>query len=283
MFASLFVFVSGLLKLLGGIIVIIGFPELTWLYLAIILAGLLAILFGHYLNAHYSRKVIASEKMSIEMTSTIEYIKRKTVYIPLLTTLGLVGLANVDIILIKKFMSGDLTGLYASLSLMGKIILYLTVPISDVAYSFFSNKDSRHQANKILLMTTLVYFFIGVVSVIGYTLFPEIIINVIFGSKFASLASVLYLSAIFGFLYSLLRLYSQYFVAQNDVWGILSIGGVLLQAVLIYLWHTSITQVFIINIGVFSLILFCFYLKLGFVYLNHNKSATRHLFGLKWL
>ena len=266
--ASIFLIVSGLLKFVGGLGVVFIIPTLFWLYVSIIASGLLAIFLGDYLSQR--GKNLSHRPPKIKFSTIQDYIRKPTVYIPLLTTLGLIGLTSVDIILAKKFLSADQTGLYASLSLMGKIILYLTAPISTVAYSFFSSHDSDNQTSKILILTTFAFVVIGGVSVTGYVLYPELILSIIFGPKFIQLSSLLYLSATFGFLYSLITLYSQYFVSQNSSWGMINVLAVALQAALIYFWHTSIEQIFMINIAVFALLLVSFYVKLAYTYLKNS-------------
>jgi O-antigen/teichoic acid export membrane protein len=169
--------------------------------------------------------------------------------------LGLVGLGVIDIILVKKFLPADQAGLYSSISLLGNIILYVATPLSQVAFSFFTGKDSRHNSLLILILLTLVYLLIGGCAAVAYFFFPELVVGIIFGSKFLVVSHLIWLAAIFGTLYSLVALYSQYFISRNSWWGVLTFFTLVIQGLIIYVNHQSIEQIMTINITVAFLLL----------------------------
>lgn len=245
--AGLFLIIIFIAKLSLSIGVIIFSPTLINIFIAFVLSSLIGLSFGKRMINQ--GKMISSKEVSHKFLNIFHYLKRKNLLITLITTMGLVGLANVDIILVKKFLPADQAGLYSSISLLGKIILYVATPLSQVAFSFFTGSDSKHNSLLILILLSLTYLFIGGVSTLTYFLFPELVIGIIFGAKFLVISNLIWLAAIFGTLYSLVTLYAQFFISRNSWWSILVFGAVLIQFIVIFINHGSLGEVMIINIG----------------------------------
>ena len=126
-------------------------------------------------------------------------------------------------------------------------MLYVSLPISTVAFSFFTD-DEHQDSRNVLLLSGLAFVLIGLVSLGGYYLLPELIITIIFGAKFLSLSPLLFWAAIFGAVYSLVTLLTQYLVSQNRVASLIPLVGVVSQVGLIYIWHQSISTIMIISV-----------------------------------
>jgi O-antigen/teichoic acid export membrane protein len=244
--AGLFLITIILSKFSFAIGVIVISPNLINLFLAFTLSLIIGLAVGKKMIGN--TKVISDKNITHKFLNIFSYLKRKGLLITLITTLGLVGLANVDIILVKKFFPADQAGLYSSISLLGKIILYVSMPLSQVAFSFFTGKDSKHNSLLILILLSIVYLFIGSVSTFIYFFFPDLVINVIFGSKFLNISSLIWMVAIFGTLYSLVTLYAQFFIARNSWWGALAIIALFIQFFAIFFNHGSLEEVLTINI-----------------------------------
>ncbi len=264
--AGTFVIVGSIVKLiLGGLVIWFHLP-LPILYIVILVSGFLSLILGRKFVFDQHRSVVVSTP---KFRHFYYYFHQKNVYLPLLSTLGLMGLINADIILVKKFMEADVAGLYAGLSLLSKIILYVSLPISTVAFSFFSD-DEQQDSRSVLLLSGLAFVLIGLVSVVGYYVLPELIITIVFGAKFLSLSPLLFWAAIFGAVYSLVTLLTQYLVSQNRVASLIPLVGVVTQVGLIYIWHQSIRDVILINIGVTGVCLV--FLVLGILYKANQKK-----------
>lgn len=242
--AGIFLLIFFLLRFSFILGVIFSIPSLTNIFLAIILSGLISIF--------WAKKQIRVKKIkkitTVNFKSFTYYLTKPSVIIPLVSTLGLVGLINIDLILIKTFFSNELSGLYASLSLLGKIVVYLCIPLSTVAYTFFAAKDSKNQSMKILFFLIGAIIFIGIIGTIGYSLFPSLIINIFFGDKFINIKDLVWLTPIWGTLYSLIYLFSQYFVSQNSKFAFLTVAAAFLQTLGLYFFHNNLKQVIMVNI-----------------------------------
>lgn len=243
---------SIIVRMVFAIAVIWLFPTLWWLFASFLIASIFATGIGHWLIGLPAKKMdsLSAVKSEIKFENILTYLNRQSVLIPLVTTLGIVGLSNIDVVLVKKFFSGEQAGLYGSLSLLGRIILYITAPLSAVAYTYFTGKDSKHQSRKVLFVVTSVIALIGLIAALGYGLFPDLVIKIIFGEKFLGISQLVWLAAVFGALYSLMNLYAQYFVAKGSKFAYLGILAVLIQFFGIYLYHQSLLQVMWVNITV---------------------------------
>lgn len=242
--AGLFIVFSSSLKLIAGLAVVFFFPTLRNLYIAIVVFVSLSLVLGRKLILYVSTNKIKYLKFN----HFYYYLKRKKIILPLLATLGFTCLVNVDIILVKKFFDADNAGLFAALSLLGKIILYVSIPISTVAYSFFVDQDDEKKTNSVLLLSGLIFIFIGVISSIIYYYFPELVITIIFGPKYLHIRDLLFLSAIFGTFYSLVTLYTQFLISKQSNWAIAPLIAVVFQIILIYIRHQSLYEIMAINI-----------------------------------
>lgn len=238
------------IKMILAISVIWLYPNLWWLFASFLVAGVLATVVGHWLVGmpFVAKPKAISGQVEIKFDRLFSYLTRQSVLVPLVTTLGIVGLANVDVILVKKFFTGEEAGLYGSLSLLGRIVLYVAAPLSAVAFTYFTGKDSQHKTRKVLLLVTGIISLIGFGAALGYGLFPNLVVMVIFGDKFLGISQLVWLAAVFGALYSLMNLYAQYFVAKGSKFAYLGILAVVLQTVGIYIIHQSLQQVLWVNI-----------------------------------
>lgn len=260
--AGLFIVLIFVGKLFLSTVVIIVDPNLINIFVAFLGSTLFGLLIGRKMLHH--NLTVSEEKETHKFLNVFSYLKRKDLIITLLTMLGLIGIANVDIILVKKFLPADQAGLYSSISLLGKIILYLATPLSQVAFAFFTGSDSKHNSMLILVLLTLAYLGIGGISTGAYFFFPELVIGIIFGTKFLIISNLIWMAAIFGTLYSLISLYTQFFISRKSNWGLLVFGASLIQGGLIFFNHNSLSQVIQINIIISMLLLTALVGKIAF-------------------
>jgi len=257
-----FAIASILIKMALTIVAIYVFSTLQWLFGSFLMATILISIAGHWLISVLAKNETKEIKLNneIEFKKFFFYLSKKTVLIPLISILCIIGLSNIDVILVKKFFAAEDVGLYSSLSLLGKIILYITTPLSAVAYTYFTGSDSKDQSRKVLFIVTGLISLIGFCAVLGYGLFPNIVVKIIFGNKFLSVTQLVWLSAVFGALYSLANLYVQYFAAKNSIYAILGIIAIIAQVLGIYYNHQSLSQVLWVNILVNTVLVVTYFL-----------------------
>jgi len=240
-----------LLKLFLGSGVMLLELSLEYVYISLISLSVVGIILGAIL-IRFKRKI--SKNLTITYKPIQSYVLKKQVILPTITMLGIIGMLNVDIIIVKKFFAADQAGLYAGLSLLGKIILYATTPLNLVAFTFFTGSEHSHNKKHILLFSTTLTLIAGSFAGIMYYLFSDLVISIIFGSKFLVVSQYVWLTAVFGTLYSIVSLFAQYAISKMYSFALFSVFGLAVQTILLYSLHSSFYDVLIINSSVLLLL-----------------------------
>lgn len=196
-----------------------------------------------------------------------EEIQMKDVYnYFILSLLGMSFLSllfNMDVILAKHFLSDSAAGEYAGLALLGKIVFFLAGPVATV---MFPVAGSPRAFKKAFLLTLLV----GGPPVIGYFLFPDFIIKLLIGRAFLGISGVLGHFGLAILFYSLINLFSQYFLALKEKkFSFFLLGGALLQILLISFRHDYIGQI-VLSINLVNFLVFA---CLAGYYVFKNKET----------
>ena len=170
---------------------------------------------------------------------------------------------SLDVLLAKRFFSGEIAGQYAIASTLSKIIFFGTLPISKAMFPISSEASKKGKNSKdilwkssiilgalILMVLTIVYFFpdllIKIFSGAGYPLSSKILLNLFIAMSLLSFTNLI-------FLYKLsLGKLSNYFLIPLFL---------LLEVVFLWLFHGSlmqysITLIFLNTIFLISSIIF---------------------------
>ncbi len=174
------------------------------------------------------------------------------------------ALISNDILLVKHLFSAYETGQYAGLSLVGRVIFYISAPVSTVMFPILINRYASNQNYKGVLYLSI--FIVGsfcLLITLFYSLFPEFAILFFLKNKeYLEISKYLPLFGIFITLYSVLSLFAYYFLSikkTSFAWILLS--GTITQAVLIYTFHADFGQIVLSSIAVAaSLLLVSIYL-----------------------
>jgi O-antigen/teichoic acid export membrane protein len=233
-----------ILKIAFGTAIVFYSPKIDWIYALIVILSLLGNFVGSKLLL-FKHKV--SSKKSITFRPIQQYLVRKQILLPTITMLGIIGMLNIDVIIVKKFFDAEQAGLYAGLSLLGKVILYATGPLTLVSLTFFSGSEHTHNKKNILLFSALLSLFIGGCASVIYYLFSDLVVQVIFGAKFSDIGQYVWLTAVFGSLYSVVSLLAQYAVTKLRYFSAFSIVALAAQVLGLYLFHNSFYDVLRVN------------------------------------
>lgn len=229
--------------------------------LGLFLSFAVAVVIGSYL---------LKEVIFFKSTSSTEFSYRELISygVPSAAMMfALSAFVSTDILFVKHFFTEQQAGLYAGLSLIGRVIFFISAPISTVMFPVIVSKFNKKEAYKHILLSAL-----GLVSSIAlglilfYWLFPQFTV-LFFLKKLEYLAIVQYLVP-FGFfimVYSLLYVFAYYFLSiKNTKMCWIFVGGALLQFLLLSQFHSNFHQVIYISLGVvgFLFIYSTFYFKL---------------------
>jgi O-antigen/teichoic acid export membrane protein len=181
---------------------------------------------------------------------------------------GLSGFINTDIILVKHFFDPNLAGLYATLSLIGRVIFFFSAPIGTVMFPLITHRHERKENfHRIFWLSLILVFLCSVVITFFYFLFPEFTIR-IFSKDASALVLVPYLGifAIFIVIYSVLTILNNFYLSINKTKIFIPIlVAAFLQGIFIWFYHANFSQVIFISLtiaGLLLLLLLLYYWKL---------------------
>lgn len=236
------------LKLAVGSGILTLMPSIEAIYGMLLLVGLITVSLSKWklqLNQH--------EPINRNLSrSLLNYAQRPTVLYPTLTVLGITSLLHLDVVLVKLFFPADLAGAYAGVSLLAKIILYATGPISLVALTFFSDTEHNNNSKKILSFSLFLYLLGGSVLTVIYYVFSNYVVLAVFGSKFLQITEYVWITGILGSLHALAGLLGQYLVSRHSATGVLSIIAAVIQVMGVYFYHNSFYDVLTVSIVVLT-------------------------------
>ena len=196
-----------------------------------------------------------------------------------LATLGMASLISTDILLVKHFFDPLSAGIYAGLSLVGKVIFFFTAPIGSVMFPLIVKKYARNESyNNIFKLAIALVFVPSILISIFYFLYPDISISFFIKNEiYLSASGILGLFGIFIATYSLISLFVYYFLSikKTKVY-IPVILGAISQILLIIFYHDRLFTIVVISL-VISLILLAmlviYYLKIYREYKKINKET----------
>lgn len=167
---------------------------------------------------------------------------RKYVLPALLGALASTILGNVDMMFARHALEAGSAGSYSALSIAAKTIFFATGVLTTVLFSVAAERSHRKSDTKKLFF--LVFFAtagIAFGAVAVFSLFPELILGILFGSTYLHMAGLLSIFSVTAASYSLANLALQYLLSLHRTAAILfffAISG--LEIVLLSLFGTQI-------------------------------------------
>jgi O-antigen/teichoic acid export membrane protein len=247
-------FISACTKLLCGVILIsLGYS------VAGAVGALVAASCVFYLFSFFPLRFLFSKKIKSVSIDTKEIFKYG---IPsVLTLVGLTSFISVDILLVKHLFDPVNAGLYAGLSLVGRVIFFIVAPIGTVMFPIIVRKHANNE--NITGTFKLAMFFVLFPSIILtsiYVAFPEFVIMFFLKQKaYLSVSGLLGFFGIYITLYSILYLLATFYLSikKTIVYYPILIGAVL-QIALIYYFHESFLQIIFISFIIILLLVMGF-------------------------
>jgi len=218
---------------------------------AMFMSGLIPAILGFiYLKAVFISKV--NKKSKINFKSIIFYGVPSS-----LAMLGMTSLISTDILLVKHFFDPRQAGIYAGLSLVGKVIFFFTGSVGGVMFPLIVKKYSKNENyNNIFKMAIAMVLIPSVFISVFYFLYPDFSINFFIKNEiYRSASGLLGLFGVFITTYSLISLFVYYFLSikKTNVY-IPVFFAAMSQLALITLYHGSLSSVVVISLLV-SLVL----------------------------
>jgi len=184
-------------------------------------------------------------------------------------------LTNMDIVLVKHFLSAEDAGSYAAISVLGKIALFAPAGIGIAMFpktsGFF---ETGVKTGPILRKALVSVLLIAGSVVIVYWLFSGFIVNYLYGDKYPLVTSNLVKYGLAMALFAVSYLLMNYLLSLNQTRAAYCfLGGMLLELGLIFFLHSGVAQVvnMMLISGAFCLTL----VLLCYAIVRHGLSKRR--------
>jgi O-antigen/teichoic acid export membrane protein len=193
--------------------------------------------------------IIKEQKMIFENKKIIQF------FIVVLTyECSQILINNSDTVLVKHFFTPTDAGLYAALALIGRIVYFGTWTVVTLLFPIVIKleKEGKDHTKYFWGGLGFVGGIAGIIIIACYIM-PELMVNILFGEKYLSIAPLLWLYALATALFALVNVFVYYNMSLDrrlPVW--LTIIGGILQILLIYAFHNTFEQVIQIQVYLMS-------------------------------
>jgi O-antigen/teichoic acid export membrane protein len=162
-------------------------------------------------------------------------------------------LIGIDVIMARRLLIPEHAGYFAALSTLGRITIYISGAVAVVLFPRLVRQlkqESHASPAKILLPGLLLSLAISVLVPGVFALFPKLIINVLYGSRYPGLESILWVYAMALLPVVAVRIVSQYFLATRALAFPVLVGlAIAVKVVLLSLFHDSLLRmIFVVGI-----------------------------------
>lgn len=191
-----------------------------------------------------------------------------------LTVFGMTSLITADLVLVKHFFDPTSAGVYAGLSLVGKIIYFLSAPIGTVMFPLVVQKHARGEKFTNTFLLALLLVMIPSVSLtIFYFFFPEFSLQLLTKKNEALQAtSLVFFMGVLMTLYTLLTVVVNFFLSTKETKVVFPVVlGAIIQMLAMWFYHGSFFQVMLITFVIVSLLLSMLLLYYWRLYGSKNK------------
>lgn len=210
---------------------------------ALILGLLVAYLFGLW----QIRDILKTKGEPVKLANFIPYLAATV-----LALLAMVFFQNGDYFLVKHFFSPEEAGLYGGATTVGRIILFLSAPVTAVMFPIITRLyENKEPHSKILFFAFLAVFALSLFVYLAFYFQPAFFLKALFGEKFVSMAWFLPVYGGAMLILSLNTVFINYYLSLGKVkfaWLLLAV--VALEFLLIWCYHSSIADIGKILIGI---------------------------------
>lgn len=183
-------------------------------------------------------------------------------------TISVISLYNTDVILVRHFLSGHEAGIYATLSVLGKIIFFGTSRITITMFPLVSEAHAKGEKYHRIFRLSLLYLLAiaGGITLL-YIFFPSFVIKILIGSKYLNATSYLAQFSIFLSLCAIINLFINFFLSIHHTRTVyIVLLGAIIQAIAISIFHQNIAMVINISLiitTVITIILSLYYFSIA--------------------
>ena len=164
---------------------------------------------------------------------------------------------NSDILLVKHYFLQVDAGLYASLALIGRVVYFIAwMFVMLLLPTVIELKKDGKSTVPILLKYLSYITAIASLIIVSCFLFPQQIINILFGSEYISIAPLLWKYALATGIFAVSNIFAYYYLSLDTYIPVILSGLFgMLQVVCIVFFHNSLDQVVHVQIVIMILLM----------------------------
>jgi len=152
---------------------------------AVLISGLITFIFVFF----FLKEILSSKRKRGDFKGIYSY--GLPVFVAIISV---VLIYSLDIILAKRFFSGEIVGEYAAASMIGKMIFFGTYAIGKAMFPLTSEThEVGKETKKILGKSLKIVSVLSGIALVFYLFFPKLIIRILFGSAYVNGAGILFI------------------------------------------------------------------------------------------
>ncbi len=173
-------------------------------------------------------------------------------------SLGSMSLMSADILVVRVLFDTHTSGLYSSLSILGRMIFFGLTPIINLVLPMVSLRFSKGASTKSIFLKLIFSLLgLGTLALLVFTLFPKVIITLLSGNQYLSIAPLLSLFAGTMVFFALSQFILTYLMATGREKGnLIFLCFTISQPFVLYFLAHTLAGVVDINLKLHSLLLF---------------------------
>ena len=202
----------------------------------------MAILLWVYLDRLYPKSA------SPTFHRMVQFAKQQSLIYTILGSASMILLVNLDIVIARQLFDGKHAGIYATWSLLSKVVFFTLGPLLTVSFVKQSKKVNRGEHTLDSSVKILIVFCLAslIPLFIGYQYIAPIFLKFVFGAKFESLYQYLGLSGIFGAFTLLLNHLTNTHIARKSWLSVWTIFCVVIFALFSFMFHPNLSQYYLL-------------------------------------
>ena len=161
-----------------------------------------------------------------------------------LSTSAITFLYTADVLMVKHWFSPEEAGLYSGIATIARIIFFATGSVSGVLLSAIKIKNTSEENRAILKKGLVLITLIAGIGLFVFSVFSELIINILIGSRYVILAPLLGELSLLLAIVSIINLLFFYFLAlRRSIIFSASLSGPIVIILLSFFRHDSLEQI----------------------------------------
>lgn len=255
----------------GKIIFLIAFLVAGYAVLGALSAFLIGALVSFFITVWFIRKYLREK---IVTTPNILPLMRYSSAV-LIQGLALTSMYSTDLLLVKHFFTPEQAGLYAALTILGRVVFFGASPITHVMFPLIAKKHlDGEKYHNILYLSILLVLGFSLTVTFFYWLMPTLPLGLLYGKNFLEGSNLLWFFGLFMTLLSLAMLLTQYYLSINKTRPVyLFVVAAIFQAILIWFFHDSLLKVIQVSIAITALLVSSLFVY--FFYIERQNASTK--------